>query len=113
MRAELAAASWLSACGWRVLARRWRSAAGELDLVCVDPNGALVGIEVKLRRSARAGSALEAVDRRRVLRLRRSLAAFAATSDRRWRALRIDLVTVEPSAGRAWLVRRHPGIDGW
>jgi putative endonuclease len=112
LRAEAAAARWLEATGWEILERRWRTPQGELDVVSVDPAGALVAIEVKLRRSARAGSAVEAVDQRRLRRLRAALAAYAGTSARAWPALRVDLVTVEPIDGN-WRLRRHAAIDAW
>ncbi|MDQ3488558.1 MAG: YraN family protein, partial [Acidobacteriota bacterium] len=36
--ADGAVAAWLGAAGWRILARRYRSAAGgEVDLIAVDP----------------------------------------------------------------------------
>jgi putative endonuclease len=111
-RAEAATAHWLVTSGWQVLDQRWRDSSGELDLVCRDPAGALVAVEVKLRRTGRAGTALEAVDRGRLLRLRRALAAYALASARSWPALRVDLVTVAP-AGDSWLLRRYPGIDAW
>jgi putative endonuclease len=112
LRAEDATARWLTRAGWEILARRWRTPDGELDLVGRDPAGVLVGVEVKLRRSARAGSAAEAVDRRRVHRLRMALVAYGRTSARSWPALRLDLVTVEP-AGGSWRLRRHAAIDAW
>jgi putative endonuclease len=112
-RAEDVVARWLAGSGWRILARRWRGGTGgELDLVCVDQSGALVGVEVKLRRTQRAGSALEAVDHRRVQRLRLALAAYATDIGRSWPVLRLDVVTVEPDAS-GWRLRRHAGIDGW
>ena len=110
---EEATAVWLSGAGWRVLARRRRSSdGGEVDLLAIDPSGALVAIEVRARRTHRSGSALESVDARRVDRLRRTLAAFARASSEPRRGLRIDLVTAEPDAGRPdlWRLRRHPGI---
>jgi putative endonuclease len=112
LRAEAAAAAWLASLGWDVLERRWRSGHGELDLVCVDPLGTLVGVEVKLRRTGRAGTGLEAIDRRRLARLRRSLAAYAAASPASWPGLRIDLVSAMP-AGDLWRLGRLAAIDAW
>jgi putative endonuclease len=113
--AEAAVAAWLSDAGWRVLARRWRTVDGELDLVCLDPDGTLVGVEVRARGSPRSGTPEESVDRRHVARLRVALAVYA----RRWvvgaRALRIDLVSVsgEPGGTDRWRLRRLPAIDAW
>ena len=107
-------AAWLISEGWHVLARRWRCAGGELDLVCRDSAGTLVGIEVKSRRRSRAGTPAESVDRRRVARLRSSLASFQAQRSESAASLRIDLVTVVPLADRsAWQLVRIPGIDAW
>lgn len=111
-QAEEAVASWLTGRGWRILERRWRTAGGELDLVCLDPQRTLVAIEVKLRATGRAGSGPEAVDPRRVARLRRALAAYAAGSRTSGTGLRIDLVSVVPADG-GWRVRRLAAIDAW
>ncbi|MGH2429568.1 MAG: YraN family protein [Candidatus Limnocylindria bacterium] len=117
LRAEEAVAAWLSGSGWRVLARRWRgSAGGELDLICLAADRTLVGIEVRARRTDRAGSAAESVDRRRVLRLRTALAAYAAGATVPHHGLRIDLVAVSPAAGAQpgqWHLRRLAGVDAW
>jgi putative endonuclease len=116
LRAEAAVAGWLEQQAWHVLARRWRVAEGEIDLVCRDQLGMLVGVEVRLRRSERAGSGLESVDRRHVLRMRAALARFARQDARRgeFKGLRIDLVTVSPTdlEGR-WRAVRHSTIDAW
>jgi putative endonuclease len=112
---EDAVAAWLAAAGWTPLERRWRCPSGELDLVLRDPSGALVGVEVKLRRTSRAGSGAESVDRRRLRRLRATLAAYAsvAAPSLRFAELRIDLVTVTPASDGRWRLRRLPAIDAW
>lgn len=112
-RAEDAAAVWLLGHDWQILGRRWQCAGGELDLVCRDPSGALVGVEVKVRRSARAGGGAESVDGRRVSRLRAALSAFARQSAVTHRALRVDLVTLVPADSGRWRIERLPGIDAW
>ena len=112
-RAEEATADWLTTVGWTVLARRWRCPEGELDLVCRDPDGVLVAVEVKLRSGSRAGHALASVDPRRVRRLRAALRSFAAGGHLRTPiGLRIDLVAVTPSEGR-WRLARYASIDAW
>lgn len=112
-RAEDAVATWLAATGWTVLARRCRSReGGEVDLVALDPDGILVAVEVRARRSTRTGSAATSVDPRRVLRLERTLLSFARSRATTHVGLRVDLVTVEPEAGR-WRLRRLPAIGSW
>jgi putative endonuclease len=112
-RAEGAVAGWLAGRGWRILHQRWRGSRGELDLVCLDPDGVLVGVEVKLRRSERAGSGAESVDRRRVARLRAALAVYAAGGTIARRDVRLDLVMLAPAGDGRWRLRRVPGIDAW
>ena len=81
-RAEAAVAAWLETRGWTILARRWRCPEGELDLVAHDPDGVLVGIEVKVRRTGRAGDPLESINRHRLLRLRKALGRFRSEASR-------------------------------
>lgn len=115
LAAEEVVARWLAREGWTIRARRdRRPGGGEVDLLAVDPTGTLVAVEVRARRSPRAGSAAESVDAGRVGRIGRTLVTHARASGRVWPALRIDLVTVEPIPGGArWQLRRIPGIDGW
>lgn len=109
--AESAAARWLTQHGWQVVERRWRGPHGELDLVCRDADGWLVGVEVKLRSSGRSGSGAESVDRRRVARLRRTIAAYAVDHQTA-SPMRLDLVTLgRDPAG--WRLRHYRGIDAW
>jgi putative endonuclease len=112
-RGEEIAAAWLVSRGWQVVARRWRTTAGELDLVAIDPRGALVGVEVKLRGSSRAGDPAEAIDRRRLLRLRAALGQFREVGEVMGRELRIDLVAISRAADGSWRLEHHPGIDAW
>jgi len=112
LTAEAAVAGWLTDAGWRIVERRARSAmGGEVDIVAIDPQGTLVAVEVRARRTRRAGEAALTVDQRRVMRLRRTLASIAADRRRGHRALRVDLVSVEPAGqpGR-WRLVRVPGI---
>ena len=111
-RAEDATAAWLASRGWRVLEHRWRSDAGELDLICLDPRGILVGVEVKLRRTIRRGRPADALDARRLMRLRRTLAAYAALRRAPASGLRLDLVSLT-AAGDAWALTLWRGVDQW
>ena len=62
----------------------------------------LVVCEVKTRRSATAGSPLEAVDLGKLRRLRRLAGAWLAEQDRHYAEIRIDVVGVHrPASGPA------------
>ena len=110
---ERAVGAWLEASGWRLLGRRVRaSGGGEVDIVALDPNGILVGVEVRARRTARTGTGTETINAHRVARSGRTLAAFATADAIGHRGLRLDLVTVMPEPGGAgrWRLRRIPDI---
>lgn len=105
-------AGWLSAAGWSLLDRRWRTGAGELDLVFLDRGRRLVGVEVRLRRTGRSGSPLESVTTRHRSRLRAALVAYAMQRESAHAGLRVDLVAVTPASG-GWRLVRYPAIDAW
>jgi putative endonuclease len=90
---EEVAARHLLATGMVVLDRNWRCEAGEIDLVLRDGHD-LVICEVKTRRSEVAGTPHEAVDARRVARLRRAGLAWLREHSARPREVRVDMVAV-------------------
>jgi len=81
--------------GATVLDRNWHCRQGEIDLVVQEPDGVLVGVEVKARRGLGFGEPVEAVTPRKLRRLRRLLASWRSAhpgvevSD-----LRLDVVGV-------------------
>jgi putative endonuclease len=72
---EDAAAAWYEANGYEVVARNWRCAAGELDLVC-RRGRAVVFCEVKTRTTDAFGAPVEAVTRDKQMRVRRLAARW-------------------------------------
>ncbi len=97
---ERMAARYLREAGLEILDENWRCSLGEIDLVARD-GGCLVVCEVKTRRSTAYGSPVEAVDHRKLARLRRLSASWLA--ERRatppgltWRVdtVRVDVVGV-------------------
>lgn len=74
---ERMAVRYLTDRGLAVLDRNWRCDVGEIDIVARD-GGCLVVIEVKTRRSTTFGQPIEAVDHRKLARLRRLAAAWLA-----------------------------------
>jgi putative endonuclease len=113
LAAEEAVAAWLTRVGWKVVGRRYRSPSGaEVDLIAIDPGNVLVGLEIRARRTPRTGIGAESIDARRLARMGRTLAAFAAAREASHAGLRLDVVCVapEPGAPRRWRVRRLPNV---
>jgi putative endonuclease len=106
-RGEDAAAAYLERVGMTIEARNWRGTAGELDIVARDAAD-LVIVEVKTRRSERAGTAEDAVSpskRRRIVRL-----AGAYMSERQGAApagVRFDVVAIRVLAEDRALLRHY------
>jgi len=91
---EALAAEWYQARGYEVLARNWRCAQGELDLVVARGN-VVVFSEVKARTSDRFGTPAEAVTAVKQARIRRLAARWMADAARRRpRAVRFDVAAV-------------------
>ena len=90
---ESLAALWLRLKGYRILARRLKTHAGEIDLVAAAPFGPVCFIEVKARASVRA--AAESVAPAQQTRIAR--AAFLYLSGRPGlarRGARFDIVAI-------------------
>jgi putative endonuclease len=98
-RGERAAEKYLRRSGYRIVARNFRAAGAEIDLVAMDDE-TLVFVEVKTRRSRDAGAPEEAVDERKQAQIRRAAEMFAT----RYRAedvtMRFDIVAVDASGKR-------------
>jgi putative endonuclease len=94
-RSETLAAAMLLLKGYRILGRRVKTHAGEIDLVARSPSGIVCFIEVKAR--ADAAAAADAVQLRQQTRIVRAarlfLAARPALANVRFR---FDIVTVSP-----------------
>lgn len=87
--------------GMRLLERNYRSRFGEIDLI-MQEEATVVFVEVRYRRSATHGQAIETVDGRKQARLRATANCFLTAT--RWRGpVRFDVVGVAPSAGSAGL----------
>jgi len=93
-RAEVVAALWLMAKGYRILGFRLATPLGEIDLLA-QRRGVLVVVEVKSRTTLEA--ALDAVTYEQRGRLRRAGAHIAASrAGLRDAVIRLDLVALAP-----------------
>jgi putative endonuclease len=102
---ERLAADHLTGIGLRIVARNWRCRYGELDLIAVDPvTNTVVFVEVKTRTGDGFGGLEQAVTPQKARRLRRLAGLWLAAQQRRWAAVRLDVIGVR--IGR----RRTPEI---
>ena len=74
------AAQHVEAAGMTVLHRNWRCPVGELDIVARDSDGTLVFIEVKTRSGVGYGDPVEAISRKKSLKLRQLSCEWLAQS---------------------------------
>ncbi|HTK34918.1 MAG TPA: YraN family protein [Caulobacteraceae bacterium] len=103
--AEVAAAVWLMAKGWRILGFRLKSRAGEIDLLA--RRGSVLAV-VEVKRRATLEAALAAVTPTQAARLRRAGAAIAARRPGlQGLSIRLDMVALAP--GR----RPRHIVDAW
>ena len=108
-RGEQAAAEYLLSGGFRILARNWRCAEGEIDIVAVERH-TLVVCEVKTRSTSRCGTPLESVSRAKRNRLRRLAIRWLTANGVRFDQVRIDIVGVQPGPDGGLAVEHVRGV---
>lgn len=93
---EQVAAEWLESRGCGILDRNWRTRYGELDIVALDPQGVIVFVEVKTRRSTRHGLPQESVTTAKQAHLRRAAVQWLIEPEHRvsHRGTRFDVVAI-------------------
>lgn len=78
--------------GWEILARNWRCAAGEIDVIARDTDGTVVFCEVKTRSGLGYGAPLEAITHRKRQKLRQLTATWL--TDHPAQPVRIDAIGI-------------------
>lgn len=113
---ERRAARLLKRSGYRMIGRNVRVAAGEADLVCLDPDGrtvVIVEVKTRLRGTGRSllgetiapEASVHQHKRRKLLAVTRNLVRANGWEER---PVRIDVVAVEwPAAGGSPTLRHH------
>jgi putative endonuclease len=106
---EEAAAAWLEARGYTILARNARTRFGEIDLVVRD-GGVVVFVEVKSRSSAEFGHPADAVAGRKQRRLTQLAEAYLRRQGLDGCPVRFDVIAVHlDPAGAARAIEHFPG----
>ena len=104
LRGEAVAEANLRQAGFEILARRFRTRAGEIDLIAREGE-TLVFVEVKTRRSLEHGFPSEAVTRSKRARLALAARAYLHLRGLYDPVCRFDVVEVVERSGRAPEVR--------
>jgi putative endonuclease len=92
-RGENAAARYLRRHGYRILARNFRAAGAEIDLIAMEGD-TLVFVEVKTRLGIGAGTPQEAVGEQKQRRIRRAAELYAVRHYTAEQPVRFDVVAV-------------------
>ena len=103
-RGEEFAERHLASQGYRILERRYRTRAGEIDFIAED-GATLVFVEVKTRSSLAFGRPSEAVGSRKRARIAAAASLYLAFRGGPERSCRFDVVEVLESGGGAPRVR--------
>lgn len=99
-RAEDMAAAFLQSRGYRILQRHYRCRLAEIDIIAEAPERTVCFIEVKSRLNDAAGSAAEAVDRRKQRRIALAAQQFLQQHGGDDLPARFDVVAIDTSAAR-------------
>ncbi|MCR4792469.1 MAG: YraN family protein [Lachnospiraceae bacterium] len=73
---ETRAIEYLEKKGYRIIARNELNRFGEIDIICLSPDGCIVFAEVKYRRDGDRGDPLEAVDERKIRKICKASAFY-------------------------------------
>ena len=103
------AARYLQARGSQVVARNWRCAAGEVDLVVQD-GGWLAFVEVRTRRGDAYGTPEESVTATKLARM--AAVAESYVYEHQWEGdWRLDVVAIEVPSGQAPAIEWYKSVS--
>ena len=102
---ERIAESFLALKGFQIVGRNVVFAGREIDLLARS-GSCLVAVEVKLRRGESFGRAVEAVDRRKLVRVQQALGGVLNRTGSRL-VPRVDLVVIDVGSGLDRMIVEH------
>jgi len=105
-RGENAAAAYLDRIGYTIVDRNWKCPSGEADIVALDGK-TLVIVEVKTRRTSKAGSPEEAVSPTKQRRLARIATHYISHARLDGCDVRFDVIAIRPVAEDRAILRHH------
>ncbi|MBQ6432074.1 MAG: YraN family protein [Oscillospiraceae bacterium] len=106
---ESLAAAYLQKKRYSITAANYRSRFGEIDLIAENKQF-LVFVEVKLRKNADFGQAMEFVDRRKQEKLKQTAAIYLSQNEENTKQPRFDVIEIYAPEG---METKHPVIKHW
>lgn len=94
--AEKTALNYLEKHGLTLVAKNYHSRRGEIDLIMEDKD-TLVFIEIRYRKSAKYGSALESVNTQKQSRIIHTAQTYIQKNASNYSAYRFDVVALKPN----------------
>ena len=104
-QAEQLACQYLQQHQLKLITQNYHCRRGEIDLIMQDEN-TLVFVEVRYRKTARFGSALESVDHKKQLKIITTAEHFLMQNDGSYVDYRFDVIAIQPEQGKpviTWL----------
>lgn len=95
-QAEQQALEYLGKQGLKLITQNYHSRRGEIDLIMEDEN-TLVFVEVRYRKSAKYGSALESVNNQKQARIIHTAEHYLQQHPSKHSAYRFDVVAINPN----------------
>ncbi|MBI5846254.1 MAG: YraN family protein [Deltaproteobacteria bacterium] len=95
---ESMAVTHLKKNGYRMVDSNYRAKTGEVDIIC-EEGGALVFVEVKMRRQRAFGPPQAAVDKRKQRKIARTAQHYLARTRQRGRRVRFDVLAITVTGG--------------
>lgn len=97
----------LTSRGYAILARRYRSRRGEIDIVCND-NGTIVFVEVRARTTRGCGPAAESITRQKMRKVTACAVEYLARHHLANRPCRFDVVAIDEATGSVPEITVYP-----
>ncbi len=93
LQGENLAAAYLESIGYKILVRNYRNRFGEIDIIALD-KGVLVFVEVKFRNNRRFGLPEDAVNKKKIEKIKKVGYLFWRTEFPDISKLRVDVVSI-------------------
>jgi len=92
-RGETQAANYLTQSGYQIIARNFKTYFGEIDIIAQDKDQ-IVLVEVKTRTSFKFGFPEEAINKRKLIKIKQVGQIWARQHPKLPQSLRIDLIAI-------------------